>query len=316
MRFARNVFDDLVERRLAPVAALLLLALVAVPLALSKSMPKDTAALAPPAPAGVDLSVPAMQPVVALASPEGRARLERLQALNPFQQRHAPVVRRVKAATSPSGAPTTGATPGASKPSSTSPTAGGGGTSSPSPTPTTAPAPHAAPAAPHKPRAHYVTFVDARFGGIGHTHSQGSLARLSPVPSRGTPVLIYLGLQSDRKTAVFLVSSDAHAEGDGRCVPSPRDCQTLRMQAGQSEFLDVTQANGATAQYELDVVRIGRRRVASARAAHHSLARVSRRGRAALRHVAAFRGTTELHALRYDGRTGRLFRVRRVTRSR
>jgi hypothetical protein len=320
VKFARHVFDDLVERRLAPVAAILLLALVAVPLVLSKSMPKDTASTAAPSANGADLSVPAMQPVVALATPDGRSHLDHVQALNPFEQRHKFVPKRVRSTTPPGGAPTTGSpqpAPGTTVSPGTSSTSTATTPTTASTPATSAPSTHVH-SSPHRhhARPRYVARLVVNFGSIGHAHRQHGFDRLSPLPARGEPVIIYLGLLRDNKTAVFLLSSDAHAEGDGRCVPSPHNCQTVRLRGGQTEFFDVSQSNGSIKQYELDVVKVGRARVASARAAHHALARTSRSGRRALRRDTGFRGTTELHALHYDGRTGHLVRARRTSFSR
>ena len=70
-------------------------------------------------------------------------------------------------------------------------------------------------------------------------------------------MLIYLGVLKDGKTAVFLVDHGVTAVGDGDCRPSPDECETLRLKAGDTEFLDVTDATGAvTAQYQLDLVKI------------------------------------------------------------
>jgi hypothetical protein len=60
----------------------------------------------------------------------------------------------------------------------------------------------------------------------------------------------------DGETAVFLLSSDAKATGDGLCKPSPTNCQTIEMKAQDVEFFDVTGGDGITTQYELDLTRI------------------------------------------------------------
>jgi hypothetical protein len=45
---------------------------------------------------------------------------------------------------------------------------------------------------------------------------------------------------------VFLVSSDAKATGDGKCRPSKRDCQTIELQPGDTEYFDVAAPDGTT----------------------------------------------------------------------
>ena len=63
--------------------------------------------------------------------------------------------------------------------------------------------------------------------------------------SARTPVLIYLGVPEDGKTAMFLVEHGVEAVGDGDCSPSPEECETIRLRAGETEFLDVIDETGA-----------------------------------------------------------------------
>jgi hypothetical protein len=265
MKFARHVFEDLIERRLAPVAALLLLALVAVPLTLSKSMPKDVARAAAPTQGAIDLTVPAMQPVVALASPDGRSRLEHLQALNPFQQRHKPVFKAAKAAAPTGGAPTTstpstpstGTTPSTS--TGTTPSTGGGSTAA-------APSPPAVPAASvshpkHGHARYYLSTLNVKFGLSGHHLTARTLTGDQPIPSTQNPVVIFTGFGSDRRTVQMLVSDSVYlGEGDARCQPRPEACTVVYLKARQTEFFDVA-AGGGIRRYQLDVVSIGRKEV-------------------------------------------------------
>ncbi|MDX6661832.1 MAG: hypothetical protein QOJ55_2654, partial [Solirubrobacteraceae bacterium] len=69
------------------------------------------------------------------------------------------------------------------------------------------------------------------------------------------PVLVFLGVQKDGKTAAFLVSSDAAPQGDGNCSPSRSVCATLTVRAGDTVFIDVA-ASAGNVQYELDVKQV------------------------------------------------------------
>jgi hypothetical protein len=155
---------------------------------------------------------------------------------DPFRQQHVPKlatsITQVTAAqtgssSSSSGAPGGGSTGGSGN--------GGGGSS--------------------RPPAHGSTKVKLRFGTAGTTLKPYELAPLTALPSASNPILIYLGLLKDGKTAAFLVSSDGTPQGDGSCRPSASVCQTLLMKAGDTEFLDLNSDTGA-AQYELDVLAI------------------------------------------------------------
>jgi hypothetical protein len=86
-------------------------------------------------------------------------------------------------------------------------------------------------------------------------------------------VLIYLGVGQDGKTAIFLLDHGVEAVGDGKCKPTPAECETIRLRAGDTEFLDVKDAAGnVTAQYQLDLVRIHKSTTTSASEAKASYA--------------------------------------------
>ncbi len=295
MKFFRNVYEDLVERKLLPLAVLLILALVAVPLTLSKSMPIPPAVAASSAAPALD--VPSAVPAVSLSSPDSSSRLDHLGALNPFEQRHKQRVQPLK----PASAPTTTAAAQPAQPSSpaasssgasigaaaSSPSASSPSSSGPvsSPSPSAGPSPHSS----RPPARHTVSSLQVRFGPLGHTGGRHGIDRLAPLPDSESAAIIYLGMLRDHKTASFLVSSDAHAEGDGRCLPSPSNCQKVYLRAGQTEFFDQTNSHGGVTQYQLDVIGVAKRAVASARTARRMSARVSRRGQRLERHSAAFR---------------------------
>ncbi len=112
---------------------------------------------------------------------------------------------------------------------------------------------------------------------------------------------MFLGVLQDGKTAVFLVSSDAKAQGDGRCKPSGKTCQTVQLKAGQTEFFDLKTSAG-TVQYELDLIRV---RSGSGSAKSSAAAgRAAKAGRRALRDHGADFALPPGYA--YDTRTGRL----------
>ncbi len=98
--------------------------------------------------------------------------------------------------------------------------------------------------------------LTVRFGNAEGGELQ-RLKRLQPLPSAEAPVLIYLGAIDDGETAVFLLDKGLTAIGDGKCKPSPAQCETLRIRAGETEFFDVVdEAGEVTEQYQLDLVKI------------------------------------------------------------
>ena len=98
--------------------------------------------------------------------------------------------------------------------------------------------------------------VEVSFGKASGSLKTYKLSALSPLPGNGDPVLIFTGMLKDGKTAVFLVSSDATSQGDGKCTPSKTVCSSILMKAGDTEFLDVATVSGGTVQYELDMKKV------------------------------------------------------------
>lgn len=298
MKPVRDVIDTLIERRLWPIALLLVVAIVAVPVTMAKK-----AAPLPPraaAPVGLGAPGPVLAPpsaTVVAAIGSGRS-LASLPRHNPFVQHTVKVSRSVAATTkaatnaaasvsSSTAAATTGSTP-----------ATGGTGSTPTPTPTT-------PAVTPPPAKTYLSVsVDLAFGPVGHSAKHANIARLSALPDNTNPVVIYLGVLSGTKTAVFLISSDVHPSGDGKCFPNARSCQTVHVPVGGSEFFDVFSANGSSRQYELDLTKVSFSRIHSKAAAEHSFLRVASGGASKLKALGA-----RLN-VRYDGSIGRLVTVK------
>jgi hypothetical protein len=258
-----NVWRQLVQRRLWPVAIVLIAGLAAVPLMLAED---PEPAVSPP-PAQVDTkSELATTPIVAPATPADRAKRRQVlgDAKNPFA--------RVKQA-DPAGSASDSAGPVVV----TSPTGGtpgdGGGTGSsgggavpstgtPAPTTPATPAP--------APKKYELNELTVRFGSADDVKRQ-SVKRLQPLPSAELPVLIYMGVLKDGKTAVFLVDHGVTPIGDGECKPSPEECETIRLKVGETEFLDVADDTGSvTQQYQLDLIKIHKSTTASASKANAS----------------------------------------------
>jgi hypothetical protein len=295
-----NVWRQLVQRRLWPVAILLIAALAAVPLALAKE--PDPAPPATAIAAADDKSALALQPIVAQASASERGKRRKVLGMrkNPFG---VPKKQDAGSATPPDS---TGSTTAQEPTTPTTPTSGGTSPSTgPSPS-TGGPAPSPSPFDPSPtpaPKTYALNELTVRFGdAVSGDVERKSLKRLQPLPSAAEPVLIYLGVLKDGKTAVFLVDHGVSAVGDGDCRPSPEECETLRLRAGETEFLDVTDDAGAvTAQYQLDLVKIHKSTTASASRATAS----SKAGRRLLKARVSSDGPT---GYRWDAAAGALER--------
>src|SRR4051794_33346161 len=313
MPFLRNILKDLVDKRLWPVALLLVGALVAVPMALGRS-PGDTAAPAPApiadaatgsAAAGGTVSKAA----VSLETESSDRRHLDGKVRDPFSAPKVATTRKAapKAATTAAPAPAPAAT--SPSPSATTSGSGSGGTgpssgSTPSKPRTTTPKPKTTSTAPKADDAADTYHVSLRIGvvkadGTADLKTHRDVARLSLLPSVTDPFFVYLGVietaTTHEKRAVFLVSSDATPNGEGACHPTKNDCEAVELGVGETAYFDYTAPSGLVTQYQLELAGIRKTAVkseakASAAFARHSVAGAELLDDAATRNVRAAAG--------------------------
>lgn len=226
-----DVYYDLRDRHLLPLAAILVVAIVAVPIALSESSDPTDGATGGGGAAAAAASSTSLQTgqLIAEAAPglrDYRRRLDELRAEDPFEQRFS-----------------------------------GEGASSPAEESGSEPAPSSAPSEPSSGTApgsepqnegtpgpggliYYSYAIDVRVvTGIspedgeqspkGKSTVRRKLPELTMLPSRETPALIYMGASRDGKKALMLVSSDVEALfGDAKCVLGSDRCELLAMEPG------------------------------------------------------------------------------------
>jgi hypothetical protein len=303
MTIITDTWRQIVERRLWPIALLLVGALVAVPVLLAKSPSPAAPAPAVAAPASDTASELTAKPIVAPATDTNDSRRHVLGTNNdPFRPAvvatptpsptAAPSSARTSlASTARSTAATTDATSGSSSASSgSSTTSPGSGSGSPAPAPANPPTPSAPPssAPPSKPKAYELYSLTVRFGDASGNLTKQRLKRLAPLPDAETPVAIYLGPGPDKRSAVFLVDASVTPQGDGTCKPYAADCQTVTLHKGDTEFFDVKDAatGAVTTTYELDLVDIVRKSTTSARKARTARATSKAGARALHKHLA------------------------------
>jgi hypothetical protein len=276
----QSIWRGLVQRRLLPVAILLIAALAAIPVVLAKDA--EPVAPAPAAPAGDKAadSDALSDPVVSLVTDADHKERRRVlgAAKNPFQPGPAP--EPTATPTPDSTVPPVGAVPELPK--------GDIGTGGVPTGPTMVPPAAEPPAAeaPDTPKRKYELYsLTVRFGSTDETSlPKRNLPRLTALPSAEDPVLVYLGLEGDGKTAVFLVDAAAEPNGDGSCQPNGASCETIHMRVGDTEFFDIKDDQGnVSAQYQLDLLDIKRSTTTSAAKAKASRAKASKAGRRVLR---------------------------------
>jgi hypothetical protein len=254
MNLITDTWRGLVRRKLWPVALLLVGALVAVPLLLSEE-PAPLASAAPANAVRKDEGLPAT--FVSTAEPTEDSPRRRVlgESKDPFAP--APLPKKVMEARKKAAAEAKKAAAEAKKvaakaenPSGGSPSgdAPSGGGSVGVPPVSAAPTP-----APTYPRYS----IEVRFGKTDGEKSTKTLERMRVLPSSASPLLIYRGVEDGGKVAVFELTGSVDAMGDGRCEPNDGECTVLKLRAGETEFLTISDTGGETdAQYQLQVLKI------------------------------------------------------------
>ena len=247
-----DVVSDLRDRRLLIPAIALLVALIAVPMLLSRSEEPAPAPAEPPT--DVALQGAATEPAVLteeVTVRDYKERLDQLKSKNPFQQHFTGVdVGKGSGLEGLAGTPVTGATVGGGTPSTDLSPGGIGASVSP---PAGSSAPTTSAGSPTsgdtgggssgpETVTRYVTHeVDISVGPVGSLEQLDDVAQLKLLPGNSAPVLVYLGTSDDGKRAIFLVSDDVSATaGDGECLPSPASCTYLVMREGDEQTFDYT----------------------------------------------------------------------------
>ena len=252
-----NLWADLREKRLLPVAVLLLAGLIAVPVVLKKS-PEEP----PPAQpvAAQQQTAPEPKQLKGLATVQleeteigGGSSLDTFDPANPFR----PPERIVEEAEeelgddgsepddvtlseelveSGSGVGETGSgggDTGADTGGDTGDTGDGDGTT----TETT----------------EYTYVLDVTFTNNGRTRKIKGLEKLDMLPSTASPLLLFLGVSANAGNAVFLVDSTLETAGEGRCEPSKAECAFLHLGAGSEHMF--TNADGDSYRLRVDQIR-------------------------------------------------------------
>jgi len=281
----RSIWDELLERRLWPFALALVVAIIAIPVVLSKSAKQPPPV--PPAPAATGGNSPsvAFQPAVSTEgkkSSEIRKNLRHFQVKNPFTPQG--LTSSSGSASSAGNAQpveqpgTSGGTvtPTTTSSSSTGSSGGSSGSTGSTGTANTAPT--------TKKQTFYYTYtVDVKFGKTGKEDAK-TLTKFRALPGSDNPIVVFIGVRNDGETAVFLVSANATTTGDGKCSPSDTECTFLYLKKKQSRTIEAVDADGGITDYTLELTGINVKKTKGPeRAQSHSSS--SKASRARLRSV-------------------------------
>jgi len=255
----QDLYWDLRDRRLLPLIALVIVAIVAVPFLLGESE-KPVEPIAPSPGAGSSSAREASLTVLP-AEPglrEPSKRLAHRPPKNPFHQQYtAPVFNEGSAPieeSSGGGASVTGT--GTSGTGET-----GGGSSSPESVP--APVPSGSGSGSLQPgEVQLVSFAieikiahtevtESGAEKMGAWETREEVERGTPLPGKKAPVLTFLGVDTALKNAFMLVSTEATSlYGDNECAAGTATCQLLTLEPNTPEVVEYGE-NGARYKFEL-----------------------------------------------------------------
>lgn len=263
----RNLFDEIVRRRLWPVVALAALVAVAAPLLFLESAPPDAPPASAPAPRtapGGELPARAQALLsTTAATAKNATRKRRGRAEDPFR---APASHAAK---SPAGS-----SRGSAKKAA-------GTSRAPAPVPvvitnvdgnkpaTSVPAtpatrggtrPNGAPIGDRatRPAAKRAVNVDVRFGRRMPARLHRAIPRRQTFVARGRVIAIFVKYSPNRDKAVFAIAPSTLVTGDVKCRRKRDLCRYVDIPAGKHVRLTTLTAGGELVSRRLDVVRIGR----------------------------------------------------------
>ena len=256
--FLLDLWHDLREKRLAPVAVVLLAGLVAVPLVLAKPASDPGPAPVTPASAKPDRDELAALAKVKLGEDEAGkgSTLGVFDPDNPFSPPKGTIKDDDVTADSsgPADAPAAGGTGTGAGPGSS----GGGVSIGGDVNIVGVPGPGGTPGGTgdtttKKKTTLYKYVVDITFEANGRKRKIKGLEKLDMLPNDASPLLIFMGVTAKGSDAVFLVDSSLEAAGEGRCKPSASECSFAYIGAGSEYFF--TEEDGDTYMVKVDEIR-------------------------------------------------------------
>jgi hypothetical protein len=297
MSVLSNMIKELRERKLWPIAILLIVALVAVPVLLSKKAPTN---LVTQPTGGLPYSTGTALPAISVQTKSSVSKLAG-RGRNPFTPQNGTTTTNTAAAT-PANAVTVAST-GASTGSTGSTGSVGGSTGSTgstgasgvgsssghvvvgTPTTPSTPSTPTKPTKPAKPAPTGLTDKQTYQVSLAITTKDGGLntidplQRLSVIPNPQQPLLVELGVLQGGKQVLFAVEPGAAVGGPGTCTPGPIDCEVLSLAPGQTEGVSQQTATGSTpvALFSVNSISaVDHPTVAAANAARHAASEAGR----------------------------------------
>ena len=254
MSVPRNMLKELLERKLWPIALVLIIALVAVPVLLTKEAPTD---IVTPPTGPLPYSSGTTLPAISVQTTPGNSKLTG-KGRNPFTPQQVATTTTTAAVvpttttTASTGASTGTATVSAGAGSSSTASGPSSAPATPAPAPVTSSTPTTTTPAPSTPASTGLTATQSYHVSLAITTSGGGvntidpLERLSILPSKQQPMLVELGVLQGGHSVLFAVEPGTVVSGAGTCTPGPIDCEIVTLNPGQTEGISKQAGSGST----------------------------------------------------------------------
>lgn len=252
-KFVGDLVQDLRDRRLLPLVAVLVVAIIAVPIALSKSSAQPQGA--PDRSLLGSASTASASHLTATPDAPGlrdyHRRLSHQHATDPFTPPASASPSQPESSATESSATASSSSESVPSSSESTPATGENGSTTSNET-----------SAVHSETKYFSHAIDVRIVNVTSASGAATSAKAEPtvrrdlptltkLPSRKTPAVVFMGASSDGKKAILLISSNVQVAGEGRCVlGSAEVCQLLALEPGSPETF-VYGANGRTFRIQL-----------------------------------------------------------------
>jgi hypothetical protein len=252
--FLVDLWHDLKQKRLWPVAVLLIAATAAVPVVLAK--PSEEAGEAPPPP--LRTAQPQLPPIEAETVPAS-SELSVFDAHNPFTADKDSPAEPGSGSSSSSGGGS-----GSSKTSGfDTGTSGSSGSDSSSGSTGSSPGGSSDGGSGGGGGTFWFTYkIDIKFGAIGEEKTKKGLESLDILPNEQNPMLVFMGIKDDGTTAVFMILDPGlETTGEGKCSPSDDRCSFVELTVKPNNdevFLNSSRGD----DYSLRLLRVRRVKIA------------------------------------------------------
>ena len=258
--FLLDLWHDLREKRLWPFAALLMIAIAAVPFTLLKKeqpAPPPAATATQAAPAGDKLPTIALDDISAKSPSD----LSEFSQKNPFKPlRDLPKVTKddTNKTVNLGASPDSGSSPGDSGSAGSS--SGGSGGSGSSSSGGSGDSSGSGAGSYVGPRTTYYAYrADIKFGLAGEAKAMKQVPAFTLLGDDKAPAAMFMGVTDDHKWAVFAVDTATYeTEGEQDCKPSPEACEFVYLKVGEDGNETTLTSLDGEKSYDLSLTAIKR----------------------------------------------------------